>query len=151
MFPARETATTKHRYTSIPLEERDVEKDRDSNAGDVEDEDAGQGQSTRSKRKGKLNLKNTAIKWFIDCITLGAILNTTAFLIIWGILKGQTLDKIGHNLKTETIPIIWNGYKIWPIASIISFSFIPYERRLQFFSFVGLCWNIYMTIVAARL
>jgi hypothetical protein len=50
----------------------------------------------------------------------------------------------------ETIPIIIAGYKIWPIASIISFSFIPVHRRIVFLSFIGLLWGIYMSLVAAR-
>ncbi|TIA16090.1 hypothetical protein D6C80_04771 [Aureobasidium pullulans] len=30
----------------------------------------------------KLDWKNTMIKWFVDCMTLGALLNTAAFLIL---------------------------------------------------------------------
>ncbi|KAF2091792.1 hypothetical protein K490DRAFT_61223 [Saccharata proteae CBS 121410] len=100
--------------------------------------------------KPKLNLKNTITKWFVDCITMGAIMNTVAFFVIMGVLKGQSGAEIGGNIRTETIPIIVAGYKIWPIASIISFSFIPVERRIVFLSAVGLCWGIYMSLVAAR-
>ena len=144
---------TKGRYTSIPLEERDVEKDRDSNAGDLNDDDDDGAQEVPSQRKtkSKLNIKNTALKWFIDCITLGAIMNTAAFLIIMGFLKGQTATEVGHNLKTKELQIILDGYKLWPWAGLISFTLIPMERRIVFFSFVGLCWNIYLSIVAARL
>ena len=71
-LPAR-GSTSAHAYTSIPLAERDeeggIEKDRDSNVGDDE-EDLEEG-GGRKKQRGKLNLRNTAIKWFIDCITLG--------------------------------------------------------------------------------
>lgn len=78
-------------------------------------------------------------------------MNTTAFLVIMGLLKGQPWEKISDNLRNEMLTIIVNGWKLWPIASAISFSFIPVERRILFFSCVGLCWNVYMTIVAARL
>lgn len=165
------------RYTSIPLEEQGVEKDRDSNVGgdvDADDDDAaadatgtgtagGAGGSTSEGRRteprpkswrqklGKVSVKNTALKWFIDCITVGAIMNTAAFLIIIGVLKGQTLVDIGHNLKTRELQIILDGYKLWPWAGLFNFLFIPVEKRLVFFSFVGLCWNIYLSIVAARL
>ncbi|KAK7415588.1 hypothetical protein QQZ08_012304 [Neonectria magnoliae] len=98
----------------------------------------------------KLSLKNTLTKWFIDCITAGAIMNTVAFLVLMGILKGQGSSQIWTNIMTETIPIIVAGYKIWPIASIISFSFIPVHRRIVFLSFIGLLWGIYMSIVAER-
>lgn len=50
----------------------------------------------------------------------------------------------------ETIPIIVAGYKIWPIASIVSFTWIPVHRRIVFLSFVGLIWGIYMSLVANR-
>ncbi|KAM5345231.1 hypothetical protein ACJ41O_011093 [Fusarium nematophilum] len=98
----------------------------------------------------KFSLRNTLTKWFVDCITAGAIMNTVAFLVIMGILKGQGSSQIMMNIKTETIPIIVAGYKIWPIASIISFSFIPVHRRIVFLSFIGLLWGIYMSLVAAR-
>lgn len=70
-LPARDS-TSAPAYTSIPLaeggEEGGTEKDRDFNIGDDE-EDLGEEGGPRKKR-GKLNLGNTAIKWFIDCITL---------------------------------------------------------------------------------
>lgn len=160
-------------YESIPLDDHDVEKN--SNAGDDEeegeDEDIAEGSSprrhsshhkatpnkknrkekTKSKSKRpKLHWRNIWTKWFIDCITLGAIFNTLAFLIIIGLLKGQP-GKIPHNIRTETIPIIVNGYKLWPIANIIAHSVIPFERRIVFFALVALCWNIYLSLVAARL
>ncbi|KAI0486782.1 hypothetical protein F4859DRAFT_313486 [Xylaria cf. heliscus] len=100
--------------------------------------------------KPKLNLKNTFAKWFIDCITLGAIFNTVAFFVLMGMLKRQPVAIIAHNVRTETIPVIVAGYKIWPFASIISFSFIPVERRIVFLNFVGLLWGIYMSLVASR-
>lgn len=98
----------------------------------------------RRRAVGKLNIRNTLIKWFLDSITLGALGNTCAFLIIFGIFKGQDWSKIKANLQTETFRIIWAGYKVWPIANFVSFSLVPVERRILFFSCVGLVWNIYM-------
>ncbi|TGJ76292.1 hypothetical protein E0Z10_g10901 [Xylaria hypoxylon] len=101
--------------------------------------------------KPKLNLKNTFAKWFIDCITLGAIFNTVAFFVLMGMLKRQPVAVIGHNVRTQTIPLILAGFRIWPLASIISFSFIPVERRIVFLNFVGLIWGIYMSLVASSI
>ncbi|KAI1454017.1 hypothetical protein F4805DRAFT_338327 [Annulohypoxylon moriforme] len=121
--------------------------------GDVEkqtarDEDGGVREDL--EQKPKLNWRNTFTKWFIDCITLGAIMNTVAFFVLMGILKRQSMDQIGYNVRTETIPVIVAGYKIWPFASIISFSCVPVERRIVFLNFVGLLWGIYMSLVASR-
>ncbi|KAH0155986.1 hypothetical protein KCU67_g8495, partial [Aureobasidium melanogenum] len=50
----------------------------------------------------KLDWKNTMIKWFIDCMTLGAFFNTGAFIIIMGIMKGRSMHRIGDALRTFT-------------------------------------------------
>lgn len=121
----------------MSLADRDDDDDVRAGGGDVE-------------QKPKLNLRNTMTKWFVDCITLGAIFNTVAFFLLMGFLKRQSLDQIGHNIQTKTIPIIVAGYKIWPFASIISFSCVPVEKRIVFLNFVGLIWGIYMSLVATR-
>jgi hypothetical protein len=100
--------------------------------------------------KPRLNLRNTFAKWFIDCITIGAILNTVAFYILMGVLKGQSTAQIGHNVRHETIPLIVTGYKLWPVVSIISFSCVPVEKRIIFLNFIGLLWGVYMSLVASR-
>ncbi|KAF7555824.1 hypothetical protein G7Z17_g1933 [Cylindrodendrum hubeiense] len=48
----------------------------------------------------KFSLKNTLTKWFVDCITAGAIMNTVAFLVLMGILKGQPGSQIWSNIMT---------------------------------------------------
>jgi hypothetical protein len=156
------------KYQSIPLEDRDVEKN--SNAGD-EDEDQEQEAGTSStarhktrnrsrkssdsksksvRQKQRKNWKNIWTKWFVDCITLGAIFNTFLFIVIMGFLNG-TPQKIWYNLRTRTLQIILNGYKIWPFANIVAQAFIPFERRIIFFALVALFWNIYLSLVANRL
>lgn len=60
------------------------------------------------------------------------------------------MDVQADKYRKDTIPIIVDGYKIWPIASVISFSLIPVEKRIVFLSAVGLFWGIYMSLVAAR-
>ncbi|KAI8628743.1 hypothetical protein F5Y19DRAFT_112368 [Xylariaceae sp. FL1651] len=140
-FPAYERNNNKQR-TSGTDSPRDLEKQAEGSAG------AGVGPN--EPRKPRLNLRNTFTKWFIDCITLGALFNTVAFFILMGMLKRQPVDVIARNIRTETFPLIVAGYKIWPFASIISFSCVPVERRIVFLNFVGLLWGIYMSLVASR-
>ncbi|KAH0843260.1 Mpv17 [Fonsecaea pedrosoi] len=163
-FPRHATAPSREEYRSIPLDDRDVEKD--SNTDEMDDDHEltiaegsvsrhhHQQKPKRRRKKRKIstrkNWKNIWIKWFIDCITLGAIFNTVAFLVIMGFLNGQP-RKILHNLRTKTVTIIINGYKIWPFANIIAHSVISFERRIPFFATVALCWNVYLSLVAERL
>ena len=50
--------------------------------------------------KGARNWKNTILKMLIDSITLGAVVNTVAFLVIMGMLKGNSYAKIYENVRT---------------------------------------------------
>lgn len=39
---------------------------------------------------------------------------------------------------------------MWPVASFISFTCVPLERRIAWLSLVGLLWGVYMSLVAER-
>jgi hypothetical protein len=62
------------------------------------------GEGTQSLSEGlaqsKFSIRNTLAKWFIDCITAGAIMNTVAFLVVMGLLKGQPAAQITYNIET---------------------------------------------------
>jgi len=100
---------------------------------------------------------------------MGALLNQSMFLILIGLMKGKTVAMIGQDfrnvsrpsvegllcavliLEQELFGLIFDSYKVWPIANFFSTTFIPVERRIVFLSFCGLLWNIYLSLVAARL
>lgn len=54
-------------------------------------------------------------------------------------------------IEQELFGLIFDSYKVWPIANFFSTTYIPVERRIMFLSFCGLLWNIYLSLVAARL
>lgn len=89
-FPARKLPSEK--YDVLPQHEDGIELDKMPGTASETDVD--------SNVSPKLNWKNTAIKWFIDCITMGALLNTVAFLIVMGLLKGRTIEQIGTAIRT---------------------------------------------------
>ena len=128
----------------------DVEAARPEKEKDKEEKPkAGSGAQHKVGKGGrKLNWTNTFAKWFIDCITIGALVNTALFFIVMGLLKGQSSGQIVTNVKNETMPLIFAGYKVWPLVSIISFSFVPMELRIIFINIVGLFWGIYLSLVA---
>jgi hypothetical protein len=109
-----------------------------------------QDKKLRASSRPRLHWGNVVAKWFLDCWSLGTVLNTAAFLVIMGVLKGQPAHQIAANLRTELAPIVVTGYRVWPIASIVSFTLVPLERRITWLSLVGLLWGVYMSIVAAR-
>jgi hypothetical protein len=133
------------------------EKRSDDGGGDNPTLAAADGPSSSSaaaaaaaEPKKRLNIRHTLYKFFIDCITLGALLNTTAFFVLMGILKGQPLGTIAHNVVYETWGVIWLSYKIWPVASLISFSFVPAHWRVVWLSGAGLIYGVCLSFVGQR-
>ncbi|KAI9663494.1 MAG: hypothetical protein M1831_002503 [Alyxoria varia] len=70
--------------------------EKHENNGTVESE--GDRKLREGKSEGKLNWRNTWTKWFIDCITMGALMNTVAFFLIMGTLKGKPANEILHDI-----------------------------------------------------
>ena len=85
------------RGNDIPLTE---EKRRDSNVGDEASREA----SGSGVNKQKINWRNTFTKMFIDCITLGALVNTVAFLVLMGVMKGQGPERLIATVKRVSLP-----------------------------------------------
>lgn len=83
-FPAYARPST---VSSNSKDGRDIEK-----GGARQVEDAG--------GSSKLNIRNTLTKWFVDCMTVGALVNTVAFLVLMGVMKGHGMGQIGQNLRT---------------------------------------------------
>ncbi|KIW06177.1 hypothetical protein, variant [Verruconis gallopava] len=93
-FPAyRSTRRNDIPLTRQDVTERDEKKRRNSNADAVSVAVSGSGS------KPKINWRNTFLKMFIDCITLGALLNTVAFLVIMGLLKGHNMEMLAATVR----------------------------------------------------
>jgi hypothetical protein len=45
-------------------------------------------------------------------------------------------------------PLMWDGYKLWPAFAVVSFVWIPVERRVLLGSLVGVAWGIYLSLLA---
>jgi len=99
-FPAY-TSPTSHNAMGpageggIPLDE----KRRDSNVGD----EASREVSGSGVKEGRRNWANTFKKMFIDCITIGALVNTVAFLVLMGLMKGQGWEKLMATVKRVSL------------------------------------------------
>merc|ERR1712137_1083000 len=98
----------------------------------------GDGKSIVEEEVRVRNWWNIFRKWFTDCITMGALLNQSMFLILIGLMKGKTVALIVQDFRNELFGLIFDSYKVWPIANFFSTTFVPVERRIVFLSFCGL-------------
>jgi hypothetical protein len=102
--------------------------------------------------KTERSKRNIFIKFMLDQ-TIGAVVNTLMFLVYMGYVnapahgtEGPWAD-ISRECRTKMWPMIKDGYKFWPAISLISFVWIPVDKRVVFGCSVGVLWGIYLSLM----
>lgn len=96
--------------------------------------------------------KNVLIKFLLDQ-TFGAVMNTAMFLAYIGYMnaspsgKFSAWDASAAEVKNKFWPLLFDGMKVWPIFSLVSFLWIPVERRIVAGCAVGVLWGIYLSLM----
>lgn len=103
--------------------------------------------------KTSLSKTNVLIKFLLDQ-TIGAVVNTLMFLGYMGYINAQgnasvnAMDVVKTDCITKLWPMMKDGYKFWPAISLISFLWIPVDKRIVFGCSVGVVWGIYLSLMA---
>ncbi|CAF9914505.1 MAG: hypothetical protein HETSPECPRED_001997 [Heterodermia speciosa] len=95
-------------------------------------------------------IRNTLLKLCVDCFLLGTWWNVVLFLILNRALQLDSGREIMRSVKTETVPIVLNAFKLWPFVFVIGLTLLPMEKRIVFYSSVNFFWGIYLSLVAGR-
>lgn len=118
------------------LEEKFPGRNPNPAAHKVDDKDAA---SPTPPEEGSLNIPNTVIKFLLDQ-TIGAALNTIAFILFMEIFKGRSVEWAVRECMETFWPIMLAGYKFWPAVSIANFVLVPAHLRTTVGSVAGLLW-----------
>ncbi|KAF2847712.1 integral membrane protein-like protein [Plenodomus tracheiphilus IPT5] len=102
-----------------------------------------------------LSKTNVLIKFLLDQ-TLGALVNTLMFIAYTSyvnntqsIAQGQSpWEAVKSDCGAKTWPMMKDGYKFWPAISLVSFLWVPVEKRVVFGCSVGVIWGIYLSLAA---
>ncbi|EXJ86501.1 hypothetical protein A1O3_03452 [Capronia epimyces CBS 606.96] len=95
-----------------------------------------------------LHKPNTARKFLFDQ-TLGAFVNTLAFVAAMAAFKGKGWRGVQREVERDLVPLMINSWKLWPLVALINFTFVPVNQRVIVASVVGLFWGIYLSLFAA--
>lgn len=94
---------------------------------------------------------NVLIKFLLDQ-TIGAVVNTLMFLAYMAFVnasqqgRGDPWAAVVKDCSDKTWPMMKDGYKFWPAISLISFLWIPVDKRVVFGCSVGVIWGIYLSL-----
>lgn len=103
-------------------------------------------QKTSEILESKLSKRNTFAKFALDQ-TLGAGVNNVIFLLAFGGLSGKTWDQSVQSVHNEFWPLIFAGWKLWPLVSFFNFAIIKsVEMRNLVGCLAGMGWGIYLSL-----
>jgi len=91
----------------------------------------------------------TIAKVAIDQTTWGPFWNNT-YILLLGLMKMDSFEKIFSEMKRTTIPLIVSGLKLWPLAHIVTYGLIPVENRLLWVDLVEIIWVTILATAAAN-
>jgi hypothetical protein len=101
--------------------------------------------------KASLSKTNVLIKFLLDQ-TIGAVVNTLMFLAYMGYVNAQSKPGVNAwgmvqaDCGNKLWPMMKDGYKFWPAISLISFLWVPVDKRVVFGCSVGVVWGIYLSL-----
>lgn len=87
-------------------------------------------------------------KLALDQLAFGPLFNVL-FYVLLAILNGQP-SSAAALVRANFWPTTINSWKVWPIASFVSFNYVPEELRVLFANIVGFFWVIVLSVIAAR-
>ncbi|OCL12349.1 hypothetical protein AOQ84DRAFT_386190 [Glonium stellatum] len=96
-----------------------------------------------------LDASNVFKKLLLDQ-TLGAAVNTVLYITVMAGMNGASANEIIQAVREGFWPLTLDGYKLWPLFSLVSFLWIPVDKRVLASCAVGMGWGIYLSLLAAE-
>ena len=66
-----------------------------------------------------------------------------------GLLRGDAPPQVAEDVKARIWPIVFRGWKFWPLAHIITYGVIPPRHRVLWVNMVDLVWSSILASLAS--
>jgi protein Mpv17 len=67
-----------------------------------------------------------------------------------GIMEGRSRKQIKEKYKDMYSDAIIANWKVWPLAQLINFRFMPLPYRVPFSQVCGVFWTLYLSMLNSR-
>eukprot|EP00526_Cylindrotheca_closterium_P017127 CAMPEP_0113621948 /NCGR_PEP_ID=MMETSP0017_2-20120614/11233_1 /TAXON_ID=2856 /ORGANISM="Cylindrotheca closterium" /LENGTH=316 /DNA_ID=CAMNT_0000531739 /DNA_START=71 /DNA_END=1021 /DNA_ORIENTATION=+ /assembly_acc=CAM_ASM_000147 len=86
----------------------------------------------------------------VDQTVWGPIWNSS-YIFLLGLMKQETVEKMIDDAASSTIPLFFDGLKLWPLAHCVTYGLIPVENRLLWVDLVEILWVVILATKASSL
>lgn len=97
-------------------------------------------QSTRFSKRSAL------IKFVLDQ-SLGAAVNTAAFIALASVWQDQSLGNVGKSLRDDFGGMLVAGWRFWPAVTLLNLVVVPWNWRPVVGNSAALGWGVFVALV----
>mmetsp|Transcript_24472 Transcript_24472/g.66785 ORF Transcript_24472/g.66785 Transcript_24472/m.66785 type:complete len:199 (+) Transcript_24472:2136-2732(+) len=101
--------------------------------------------------KGKADFVTVLKKVAFDQVTFGPLCNIMFMSFATLVLERKSLQFLGQKVRRDYPTVQLNGWKVWPLAALINYGFVPVQFRVLFANVVALFWSIFLLQRAKKL
>jgi len=98
---------------------------------------------------GKVSARALSKRVAMDQLVM-APAGIAVFIGSMGIMEGRSLSQIQQKAADLYIPALTANWKVWPLAQLINFRYMPLPYRVPFQSTCGVFWTLYLSILNAK-
>ena len=89
-------------------------------------------------------------KALLDQSLYGPVANLAMMSFITLLVERKTLEDLKSKVRDQFLSVQLNAYKVWPLASLVSYSFVPAELRVLFMNGVGFAWSLFLNLASSQ-
>lgn len=96
--------------------------------------------------QGKNDILTVIKKVFIDQLSFGPLMNVAFMAFVTLALEGRDFNTLAAKIVRDYPLVQLNGWKVWPLAALINYRFVPLQFRVLFVNLVALGWSTFLLL-----
>ncbi|KAK9844229.1 hypothetical protein WJX84_010505 [Apatococcus fuscideae] len=100
--------------------------------------------------KGRSDPTAVVQKVILENLTISPFHNALMMSFISLIIEGRSVRATKEKLRRDFPPLIINAWRVWPLASLINYRYVPLHLRVPFVSVLALCWSTFLIVSSKR-
>lgn len=94
--------------------------------------------------KGRRDGATVVQKVVTDQVVYGPICNVLLISYLSLVVEGRSARATKQRLRQDYPRIQLNGWKVWPLAALINYRYVPLKLRVLFVNMVAFCWSTFL-------
>lgn len=99
---------------------------------------------------GRKDMQTVLTKVVIDQLSYGPLCNILFMSFATLVLEGRSFGELAAKVRKDYVGVQLNGWRLWPLAALINYRFVPLEFRVLFINVVALVWTTFLLLSAKR-